>query len=62
MCVQDYSQVVSTHMSMDADITIVTHSIAEKDAGLRGLLRVNPETGSHMLAHACRPKAVCPSN
>jgi glucose-1-phosphate adenylyltransferase len=41
----DYSQVVATHRQTGADITIVTHSIEEKDAGRRGLLRVNPDTG-----------------
>ena len=37
---------VSTHRSTGADITIVTHSIEEKDAGLRGLLRVNIGNGA----------------
>jgi len=38
--------VVATHRQTGADITIVTHSIEEKDAGRRGLLRVNPDTGA----------------
>ncbi len=37
---------VATHRQTGADITIVTHSIEEKDAGRRGLLRVNPDTGA----------------
>lgn len=51
---QDYSQVVATHRQTGADITIVTHSIEEKDAGRRGLMRVNPDTGAHMLPEAQR--------
>lgn len=59
---------VATHRQTGADITIVTHSIAEKDAGRRGLLRVNPDTGGRRPAccclalprmpHACGPSTI----
>jgi glucose-1-phosphate adenylyltransferase len=41
----DYSHVVATHRQTGADVTIVTHSIEERDAGRRGVMRVNPDTG-----------------
>jgi ADP-glucose pyrophosphorylase len=44
--VQDYSHVVATHRQTGADVTIVTHSIEERDAGRRGVMRVNPDTGA----------------
>jgi ADP-glucose pyrophosphorylase len=52
---QDYSHVVATHRQTGADITIVTHSIEERDAGRRGVMRVNPDSGGRPKQHAgCR--------
>ena len=53
--VQDYSHVVATHRQTGADVTIVTHSIEERDAGRRGVMRVNPDTGAPPKAASCAP-------
>jgi hypothetical protein len=47
--------VVATHRQTGADVTIVTHSIEERDAGRRGVMRVNPDTGGPPTAAFCAP-------
>lgn len=39
----NYANVMQTHRESGADVTIVTHSIGEEDAALRGLLRVSKD-------------------
>ena len=43
--VQDYMDLLKTHRENDADITIATHSVGWGQAPLRGLTRVDPDTG-----------------
>jgi glucose-1-phosphate adenylyltransferase len=41
----DYGDLINTHRSTGADITIATHSVGWGQAQLRGLCRVDPDTG-----------------
>ena len=53
---QDYSQLVKTHREQDADITIATYSVPEREASQRGLVRQDPETGGSLVrTHAQHP-------
>ena len=53
---QDYGALLRTHRENDADITIATHAVGRKQASLRGITRVNPDSGARpfvlAVAHA----------
>jgi ADP-glucose pyrophosphorylase len=50
--VQDYMDLLKTHRENDADITIATHSVGWGQAPLRGLTRVDPDTGTRSFANS----------
>lgn len=43
--VQDYGALLRTHRENDADITIATHAVGKKQAYLRGITKVDRDTG-----------------
>ena len=42
---QDYGALLRTHRENNADITIATHAVGKKQAYLRGITKVEPDTG-----------------
>lgn len=54
---QDYGALLRTHREYDADITIATHAVGRKQASLRGITRVDPDSG----ARACSGRRSQPS-
>ena len=45
LLLQDYRDLLATHHETGADVTIATHSVGWGQARLRGLARVDPDTG-----------------
>jgi len=45
-CLQDYADLLQTHRSNNADITIATHAVGLGQASFRGCCKVEPDTGS----------------
>ena len=43
---QDYADLLQTHRSSNADITIATHAVGLGQASFRGCCKVEPDTGS----------------
>ena len=69
-CTQDYGELLQTHRSSDADITIATHAVGMGQASFRGCCKVEPDTGAapapppaayhHPSLHDCA--IICPMN
>ena len=57
---QDYGALLRTHRESDADITIATHAVGRKQASLRGITRVNPDSGARARARACSGRRCSP--
>ena len=67
--VQDYGALLRTHRENNADITIATHAVGKKQAYLRGITKVEPDTGlfpsclsPHSTCSACAWSASSPSS
>ena len=45
LAAQDYADLLQTHRSNNADITIATHAVGLGQASFRGCCKVEPDTG-----------------
>ena len=52
-CPQDYADLLQTHRSSNADITIATHAVGPGQASFRGCCKVEPDTGTLLVHMAC---------
>ncbi len=54
---QDYGALLRTHRENDADITIATHAVGKKQAYLRGITKVDRDTGMSWSSALAYPDA-----